>query len=355
MAVPDWPDYAPITSSIEISAAPNVARTEFDDGAVRQARRVATPVTRVSVEAEVLGRRLPELRAWAAAHADRYFRMRMPSLGTVGMRVVGGVGGITYEQVARAPGRARWRVRMTLEDAQGTAQGAPFFAASVAREVVVASRFFPSDLVLPAAFGGAGSVRYSIAPALPGGLVVDAATRRVTGNPSIASALATYTWTATDAYGRVASTELPFAVAFRAHRYGSSLLALTQSAVRLLWPTTTWLPDSWYGPQLPSSPSTALDYLDLTSAGQVTLSLGPPSPPSPLQTGLLSRLRFRVIQGAARAEWGGPDASDAQARDTSEPYQWTPAAAEAAQITAFVGAVTDIAVPIDLWIWDGGA
>ena len=107
MAVPVWPDYAPITSSVEISAAPSVVRTEFDDGAVRQARRSASPVTRVAVEAEVLGRRLPELRAWAAAHADRYFSLRVPSLGTVGMRVVGGVGGITYEQVARAPGRAR--------------------------------------------------------------------------------------------------------------------------------------------------------------------------------------------------------------------------------------------------------
>lgn len=312
MAVPAWPDYAPITSSIEISAAPNVARTEFDDGAVRQARRVATPVTRVAVEAEVLGRRLPELRAWAAAHADRYFRMRMPSLGTVGMRVVGGVGGITYEQVARAPGRARWRVRMTLEDAQGTAQGAPFFAAAVAREVVLASKAVPTDLVLPAALGGAGSVRYSIAPPLPQGLVVDATTRRVTGTPAEAVPQATHMWTATDAYGRAASTELPFAVAFRAHKNGADLSLTAGVSVRLLWPFVTYLPSAWYTP----ADHTALDYVEITAAGQAALSIGVLTPPTALRADLLARLRFRaqLFQRPERAVpldagggGGGPD------------------------------------------------
>ena len=55
-----------------------------------------------------------------------------------------------------------------------------------------------TDLVLPAATGGNGSLTYSISPALPSGVSLNATTRTVSGTPSSAQASATYTWTATD-------------------------------------------------------------------------------------------------------------------------------------------------------------
>ena len=56
-----------------------------------------------------------------------------------------------------------------------------------------------APLVLPAATGGAGAVTYALAPALPAGLAFDAASRTISGRPSVASAPVTYTYTASDA------------------------------------------------------------------------------------------------------------------------------------------------------------
>ena len=74
----------------------------------------------------------------------------------------------------------------------------PFFGdASVDDQIWVTGTAI-TDLVLPAASGGNGTVTYSLAPALPTGLSFAAATRTISGTPTATAAAATYTLTATD-------------------------------------------------------------------------------------------------------------------------------------------------------------
>ena len=56
-----------------------------------------------------------------------------------------------------------------------------------------------APLVLPAATGGEGPLSHGLSPALPAGLLFDAATRTFSGVPSVATAASTCTYTATDA------------------------------------------------------------------------------------------------------------------------------------------------------------
>ena len=63
---------------------------------------------------------------------------------------------------------------------------------------------------LPTAEGGDGDLAYSLAPDLPEGLALDAATRTISGTPLVALAETGYVWTATDEDGDAA--ELRFAV-----------------------------------------------------------------------------------------------------------------------------------------------
>ena len=53
-------------------------------------------------------------------------------------------------------------------------------------------------LTLPAATGGNGLLTYSLSPTLPNGLVFNAATRTLTGTPTVGQAETTYTYTVTD-------------------------------------------------------------------------------------------------------------------------------------------------------------
>ena len=70
-----------------------------------------------------------------------------------------------------------------------------------------------APLELPAATGGAGAVTYALAPALSAGLMFDAASRTISGTPSVASAPVTYTYTASDASaGARAQVSLSFAI-----------------------------------------------------------------------------------------------------------------------------------------------
>ncbi len=66
-------------------------------------------------------------------------------------------------------------------------------------------------LLLPAAAGGDGALSYRLTPALPPGLVLDAATRTLRGTPTEPRGSRQYTWTATDADGD--SAMLTFALA----------------------------------------------------------------------------------------------------------------------------------------------
>ena len=69
-------------------------------------------------------------------------------------------------------------------------------------------------LTLPAATGGDGALRYTVTPALPGGLAFNAATRVLSGAPTRASAERRYTLTATDVDGDAVT--LSFAISVEA-------------------------------------------------------------------------------------------------------------------------------------------
>ncbi len=53
-------------------------------------------------------------------------------------------------------------------------------------------------LTLPQAAGGAGTLTYSLSPALPAGLSFDASSRTIAGTPTVAGAASAYTYSATD-------------------------------------------------------------------------------------------------------------------------------------------------------------
>ena len=58
-----------------------------------------------------------------------------------------------------------------------------------------------APLALPSATGGDGTLRYSLEGTLPPGLILNSATRQLTGVPIATQGAATYTWRATDADG----------------------------------------------------------------------------------------------------------------------------------------------------------
>ncbi len=64
-----------------------------------------------------------------------------------------------------------------------------------------------TDLTLPAASGGNGTLSYALSPALPAGLSYVPATRTISGTPTVATAAATYTYTARDADSNTASSD----------------------------------------------------------------------------------------------------------------------------------------------------
>ena len=67
-----------------------------------------------------------------------------------------------------------------------------------------------APLVLPEATGGVSPVAYALTPALPAGLVFDAATRTISGTPTVVTAATAYTYTATGVAAESAS--LAFAI-----------------------------------------------------------------------------------------------------------------------------------------------
>ena len=68
-------------------------------------------------------------------------------------------------------------------------------------------------LTLPPATGGDGELVYAVTPALPDGLVFDAATRVLSGAPTMASATRSYALTATDVDGDAATLSFTITVA----------------------------------------------------------------------------------------------------------------------------------------------
>ena len=106
-----WPEYAHPGSSLGIDAAPDVSRTPFEDGAVRQALVYGAPRVLRAMTVVIEPSRLSDFRGWAATYAHTWFAIAGI---TEQVRVVGGVGGIEYRQVAAA-GAPQWDARLTLE------------------------------------------------------------------------------------------------------------------------------------------------------------------------------------------------------------------------------------------------
>ena len=84
-------------------------------------------------------------------------------------------------------------------------------AAVSAQSYTQGTRIAP--LTLPAATGGDGALSYGLTPAPPPGVVLDAATRTLSGTPTEPQGARQYTWTATDADGDTASLTFAITVA----------------------------------------------------------------------------------------------------------------------------------------------
>ncbi len=89
-----------------------------------------------------------------------------------------------------------------------TDTGVPAFRsnASIADVSVVQNRPMRS-VRFPQASGGDGTLSYSVTPALPAGLTLDATTGLLTGTPTATSAQATYTYTVSDSDGNTTAAD----------------------------------------------------------------------------------------------------------------------------------------------------
>lgn len=109
---------------------------------------------------------------------------------------------------------------VTVTDANGASATASFSLAvngGVVATQAVASNILSATVAATgftpvAATGGTGNLIYSIAPDLPGGLTLSDSTGEITGTPTAASSLTTYTVTATDANGATGSATFTLSV-----------------------------------------------------------------------------------------------------------------------------------------------
>ena len=112
----EWPAWAQVEGAVEVRPRPDVARTPFEDGAIRQALRYSAGWTTHRITALIPASRVDEWDAWVASHASAFFRWPRPRDGIrLAARIEGGAGGIRLVQVRRSPGRPVWEAAMTLE------------------------------------------------------------------------------------------------------------------------------------------------------------------------------------------------------------------------------------------------
>ena len=114
-----WPAYAKVRADdYAVREAPTARRTNFEDGAVRQARAFGSAFTQRRVVA-LLDSDADRIRFrdWAALNAHAWFSWADPDDGTLRRaRVVGGAGGIDYRAAVRRGDRTRrWEARLVLE------------------------------------------------------------------------------------------------------------------------------------------------------------------------------------------------------------------------------------------------
>lgn len=118
----EWPSIARITRDVEIGARNDVRRTEFDDGAIRQAKIYSAPQLTWQVTALIRDRHIQEWMAWVAQYGAGTFDLRAPHDGHIRhARIRGGAGGVRTTWVGAHP--PSWEATMVLE-----APGAPFLA-----------------------------------------------------------------------------------------------------------------------------------------------------------------------------------------------------------------------------------
>ena len=97
---------------------------------------------------------------------------------------------------------------------------------------------------MPAATDGNAPLTYSLSPTLPTGLTFNAGTRRITGTPTVVSAVRTYTYTVRDAAGDTASLTFNLSVrdpmpTFGSARIGNQSYALNTAISTLQLPAAT--------------------------------------------------------------------------------------------------------------------
>lgn len=112
-----WPSYAETIADPEYSEASDVLRSQFDDGAVRQARAFTSRTMRRRIGARIPSGRGADWLAWVGAHAHAYFAWTDPIDGLVyNVRVVGGAAGVRTSAGRAGSGRApHWIARLELE------------------------------------------------------------------------------------------------------------------------------------------------------------------------------------------------------------------------------------------------
>ena len=125
--MPAWPAYARIEAARDILATPTVERTQFDDGAVRQERRLTQTPRRRRLRAHLTGsledgtHRTPDedlerFMSWAVAYAHKPFDIASETRGAaLSVRVIGGDGGISYAGTVATSGRRIWQIDLEVE------------------------------------------------------------------------------------------------------------------------------------------------------------------------------------------------------------------------------------------------
>ena len=127
---------------------------------------------------------------------------------------VAGTTALTFELTVSAGGAsASAATTVTVTDrAAGEADSAPSFGDAAVAEQFWTQNAVIEEFALPAATGGAGTLAYTLSPALPAGVSRDAG-RRVSGTPSEPRARTKYTWTATDGGDNTATLDFHVTVA----------------------------------------------------------------------------------------------------------------------------------------------
>ncbi len=138
---------------------------------------------------------------------------KIPESGpdTVSYTLTGLTKGVTYQFKLRAVSAAGAGAE-SAESALVTI-GTPSFGDATIPDQSYTQNLAITQLILPPASGGDGTLTYSLTPEPPAGLTFDTATRALSGTPAEPQESVTYTWTATDADGDEAALTFSIAIA----------------------------------------------------------------------------------------------------------------------------------------------